>query len=94
MRRLDAIGIKASHFAFPYGLDAKIPKRFSQFFMDVGFSSCDTTCSNVVTASSDPYFLPRVTVKEYGGFTAENIFDVRYNAVKDRVAKYIKSRKI
>lgn len=93
LRRLNLLGVRPLHFAFPYGLDEKNPKRFSQFFMDVGFSSCVTTCSNVVTSSSDPYFLPRVTVKEYGGFTAENIFDVRYNAVKDRVAKYIKSRK-
>lgn len=94
LRRLDAIGIKASHFAFPYGLDEKNPKRFSQFFMDVGFSTCVTTCSNVVTSCSDPYFLPRVTVKEYGGFTAENIFNVRYNAVKDCVSKYTKLRNI
>ena len=90
LKRLDAIGIKASHFAFPYGLDEKNPKRFLQFFMDVGFSSCVTTYSNVATTYSDPYFLPRVTVKEYGGFTADNIFAVRYNAIKDLVAKHMK----
>jgi peptidoglycan/xylan/chitin deacetylase (PgdA/CDA1 family) len=86
-RLMQKIGVRARHFAFPYGRSGDCGPRDFEFAREAGFCSAATTRKGVIRGQQDSFRLPRNTLN--GAHRSLAMMELHLNGITGAAARML-----